>query len=571
MNATILVLFGAVIFFLGYRFYSKFLADKVFGLDPNYETPAHRFQDGIDFVPTSKFVLFGHHFTSIAGAAPILGPTIAIYWGWGPAILWIVLGTVIASGIHDFGSLVISVRHDGNSMGTLAGKVMGGRAKVLFLFIILVLIIMVNAVFAWVIAKLFISFPASILPVFIQIPLAVWVGFQVYKKKGSILWLSIFGLIVMYGAAVLSSEYSFLQLDFQKFFPAEGEAFLSLTGIELTFFIWIIFLMIYGYIASVLPVWTLLQPRDFINSHQLIVGLLILYGGAIILSPEVTAPVYQASTDKSWFPLLFITIACGAISGFHGLVSSGTTSKQLDKEPEARFVGYLGSLGEGSLALISLIAVATYFATGADFSVAYSSFADAGSKGIGIFVVGAAKLAGGMGIPLDVAKTIVAVIVISFAATSLDTAMRLLRYIIHELGREYKVEALTKKHVATSLGITASTLLALIPEGPLGFGSGGFILWPLFGTSNQLLAGITLLILTLWLRSQKKIFWPALFPMLFLLFMTIYAMLQQITMQWWGVEGKELLLVFGVVILFFAFWILYEGIRMFLKKSDEPA
>lgn len=571
INASYLAIAGILIFAAGYRFYSKFLAEKVFRLNPDFQTPAHKINDGVDYVPTSPLVLFGHHFTSIAGAAPIIGPTIAVYWGWAPALLWVVLGTVFAAGFHDFGSIVISVRNNGNSMGTLADKVIGKRAKVLFLFIILVLLLMVNAVFAWVIAKLFISFPASVFPVFIQIPLAVWIGYRVYRKRGGILWPSIFALIAMYASAVASTMYPVLQLDFLKIFGENEIIWFGLSGIEMTFFVWILFLMAYGYFASVLPVWTLLQPRDFINSHQLILGLTILYLGVFILSPEVTAPSFQAVTDKSWFPLLFITIACGAISGFHGLVSSGTTSKQLNKETDARFVGYLGSIGEGSLALISIIAVVTFFPTTGEFQAAYSNFENAGGQGIGIFVAGAAKLAGATGIPADIAKTIISVIVISFAATSLDTAMRLLRYIINELGKEYDVEPLTHKHLATAIGIGASGLLALLPEGPRGFGSGGFVLWPLFGTSNQLLAGITLLILTIWLKNKGRNYFPAFFPMVFLLFMTIYAMVQQIFFQWLPAEGTGILLLFGLLILFFAIWIIYEGYQVVLKMEAKTS
>ncbi|MES0489616.1 MAG: carbon starvation protein A [Leptospirales bacterium] len=569
MSGSLLIIFGVVVYALGYRFYSKYLAEKVFKLDKNYRTPAHEFNDGIDFVPTNKYVLFGHHFTSIAGAAPILGPTIAVYWGWLPALLWVVFGTVFAAGIHDFGSIVISVRHDGNSMGTLANKIIGKRAKVLFLFIILILLLMVNAVFAWVISKLFIVNPSSILPVFIQIPLAVWIGYHVYKKKGKILIPSLIALVIMYVSAILSSNYSVLQLDLVGMLGGDEPTSLGFTGTEFSFFIWIIVLMIYGYIASVLPVWKLLQPRDFINSHQLIVGLAILYAGVFIMNPDVTAPAIQMNTDRSWFPLLFITIACGAISGFHGLVSSGTTSKQLDKETDARFVGYLGSVGEGSLALISLIAVATYFASEGDFLASYNSFESANGQGLTIFLSGAANLAGAVGIPVEIGKTIVAVIVISFAATSLDTAMRLMRYIINELGKEYKVNILTKKHVATSLGIGASALLAMLPQSDKGFGSGGFTLWPLFGTGNQLLAGITLLIITIWLKVTKKNFIPSLIPMLFLLAMTIWAMVEQVFYIWPGQSDSGILLFFGSIILFFAFWILVEGVRVVMAKTDE--
>lgn len=573
MNAIVLALLGMIVFALGYRYYSKFIAEKIYRLDPNFVTPAHQFNDGKDFVPTNKYVLWGHHFTSVAGAAPIVGPAIAIYWGWLPAILWIVLATVFAAGVHDFGAIVLSVRNKGQSVGTLADKLIGRQAKLLFLFIILILVLMVNAVFAWVISNLFISNPSAVLSVFIQIPLAVWIGYHVYKKQGGMMIPSLVALAVMYLSAIIASRVPALQIDLVSYFGGEDNivAF-GLNGVAMSFFVWIIILMIYVYIASVLPVWKLLQPRDYINSHQLVVGLAILYLGLLFSNPTITAPATNGSPDISWFPLLFITIACGAISGFHGLVSSGTTSKQINNETDARFVGYLGAVGEGLLALIVVIAIATFFASPADFSAAYSSFSAANSGGLGNFVQGAGQLATGLLIPADIAATIVAVIIVSFAATTLDSSVRLMRYIIAELGQEYKLPALSKTHVATTIAVVSSAALVLLPEGPNGFGSGGYLLWPLFGTSNQLLAGITLLLITIWLKRQGRNYLPTLIPMVFILFMTLWAMAQQVIFQWspYAETGTNLLLFgFGSLILVFALWIIIVAISELTKGKKD--
>ncbi|MFS1519362.1 carbon starvation protein A [Bacillus sp. SM2101] len=573
MNSIWLAIFGMVVFALGYRYYSKFIAEKIYRLDSSYVTPAHKYEDGVDFVPTKKSILWGHHFTSVAGAAPIVGPAIAVYWGWLPALLWVVLGTVFAAGVHDFGTLVLSVRHKGQSVGTLTNKLIGKQAKILFLFIILILVLMVNAVFAWVISNLFITFPASVIPVFIEIPLAIWIGYAVYRKKKGMLVPSIIALLIMYATAVLTSKYQILQIDLVRYFGgANNTVLFGLDGVSMAFFVWIIILMVYLYIASILPVWKLLQPRDYINSHQLIVGLFILYGGLLLLRPEITAPMTNtAATDKSWFPLLFITIACGAISGFHGLVSSGTTSKQLDKETDARFVGYLGAIGEGSLALIAIIAVVTFFATPGEFLTAYSSFDNASSGGLSAFIGGAAQLATGLFIPEEIAKTIVTIIVVSFAATSLDTSVRLMRYIISELGYEYKINPLTKTHVATSVAVITSAALILLPKGPNGFGSGGYLLWPLFGTSNQLLAGISLLLISIWLKKQGRNYIVTLAPMLFIIIMTLWAMIQQVVFQWSGYgesDANLLLFILGGVILVFAFWILLIAFSSLTKKDN---
>ncbi|UOR11037.1 carbon starvation CstA family protein [Halobacillus amylolyticus] len=572
MSGIWIAIVGIIVFALGYKYYSKFIAEKIYRLDPNYVTPAHKYKDGVDFVPTNKFVLWGHHFTSVAGAAPIVGPAIAVYWGWLPAVLWVLLGTIFAAGVHDFGTLVLSVRNKGQSMGTLASKLIGERAKKLFLFIILLLVVMVNAVFAWVIANLFISFPASVLSVFIQIPLAIWIGYSVYKKKGNMLLPSVIALAVMYLAAIVASYVPILQIDLVSYFGGEGATSLfGASATSMAFLVWIIVLMVYVYIASTLPVWKLLQPRDYINSHQLLVGLGLLYLGLLFSNPEVTAPVSNGQADTSWFPLLFITIACGAISGFHGLVSSGTTSKQLNNESEARFVGYLGAVGEGALALIAIIAVITFFPTAGEFSATYSSFTAASGAGLTVFIQGAAQLATGLGIPASVASTIVSVIIVSFAATTLDSSVRLMRYIISELGVEYNVQPLTKTHVATTVAVVSSAALTLIPQGPKGFGSGGYLLWPLFGTSNQLLAGISLLLISIWLKRLGRNYWPTLIPMLFLMFMTLWAMIDQVITEWapWAAGSDWLLFSFGAIILIFTIWILLTAASVLLNGKDD--
>ncbi|AXF57600.1 carbon starvation protein A [Salicibibacter kimchii] len=561
---------GIIIFALGYLYYSKFIAKHIYRLDPNFRTPAHQFNDGIDFVPTKKSIVWAHHFTSIAGAAPILGPAIAVYWGWLPAFIWVVLGTVFAAGVHDFGALVLSVRNKGRSIGTLAERLIGRRAKMLFLFIILILVLMVNAVFAWVIANLFVTFPASVLSIFIQIPLAVIIGIYFLRRGKGLLFPSLLALIVMYGTAALASGIPALQIDLVSYFGGENATVaFGIDAVSIAFLIWIVILMAYVYIASTLPVWKLLQPRDYINAHQLIIGLGILYLGLLVTNPEVTAPVTRSVDDVSWFPLLFITIACGAISGFHSLVSSGTTSKQLNKESDARLVGYGGSIGEGILAIISIVAVVTLFSTQEEFLSTYSSFTTANEIGLNNFIEGAAQLATGLFIPEAIAQTIVAVVVISFAATTLDTAVRLMRYIISEIATEYKAYALTKKHVATAIAVGSSMTLVLMPGDERGFGAGGYLLWPLFGTSNQLLAGIALLLITIWLRRQGRNFLVTFIPMVFLLAMTLLAMFSQVWFEWawYGSDSNFLLFTLGAIILIFAVWICLEAYLLF--KNDK--
>src|SRR5699024_5173699 len=255
------------------------------------------------------------------------------------------------------------------------------------------------------------------------------------------------------------------------------------------------------------------------------------------------------------------------------LVSSGTSSKQLDKETDARFVGYLGAVGEGILALISILAVVTLFSSREEFLGTYSSFGEANASGLGNFVQGASKLAEGLLIPNDVAVTIVSIIVVSFAATTLDSSVRLMRYIISELGMEYNVPALERKHVATSIAVLSSAALVLLPEGPQGFGSGGYLLWPLFGTSNQLLAAISLLLIAVWLRRLGRNYVPVLIPMFFVLGTTLLAMFKQVVFEWswFGSEQNNLLFIFGAIIFVFAFWISLTAFVELTKKKDGPS
>ncbi|MEE9605728.1 MAG: carbon starvation protein A, partial [Candidatus Scalindua sp.] len=454
MNAALLALFSIFCFFLSYLFYSRFLAKKIYRLDSNIITPAHEFKDGIDYVPANKHVLFGHHFTSIAGAAPIIGPAIAVIWGWLPALLWVVIGTIFIGAVHDFGCLVISAKNKGHSIGDLTGKVIGKRAQALFLTIIFFLTWIVIAVFAYVIATLFSQFPTTVLPVNIQIIVAITIGIIIYRTRFGILIPSIIALLIL---------YTFIYLG--VYFPVHLPAFVG-GQVES----WIILLFVYAFIASVLPVWLLLQPRDFINSHQLFVGLGIMYLGLFILHPPMVAPALNLGVEGGlpWFPFLFITIACGAISGFHGLVGSGTTSKQINNISDSRMIGYGAMLGEGSLGLMSVFASTAGFATLAAWKSHYSSWSTAGSMDakIGAFVNGGAYfLKEGLMLPDGFGTTLIAVIVISFAATTLDTSTRIQRYITTELGQIYNIKILTNRFVAAAIAAFTPLILVFGGEG----------------------------------------------------------------------------------------------------------
>ncbi|MCA9620087.1 MAG: carbon starvation protein A, partial [Myxococcales bacterium] len=334
MNAATLCVVALVASALGYLVYARHLARRVFDLRDDEPVPAKTLEDGVDYVPTNKHVLFGHHYASIAGAAPIIGPAVAVVYGWLPATLWIVLGVVFMGAMHDFSTLVLSMRHEGTSVGNISARVVSPRTRTLFLLVIFALILMVIAVFAKAIAGLFIAQPGTVLPINFEILVALVMGWVCYKKKAKLFWPSLLALISLYAMVWVGVKVPL--------------SLAGLVGPENQALAWVVFLLAYSFIASVLPVWTLLQPRDYINSHQLFVGLFALLAGIFIARPALTAPAINPSPAGTppLFPFLFVTIACGAISGFHGLVSSGTTSKQIERAPDAVPVGYGAMLGE---------------------------------------------------------------------------------------------------------------------------------------------------------------------------------------------------------------------------------
>lgn len=569
VSSIVLLLVGLSAFATGYLVYSRYVARKIYQLDPDFRTPAHEFEDGVDFLPTNRNVLFGHHFTSVAGAAPIVGPAIAVIWGWLPAFLWVVLGTIFAGAVHDFGTLWISTRHKANSIGTLAGQIVGDRGRVLFLLVIFFLLLLVNAVFAVVISNLFIGNPGAVLPVWGSLVVAITVGFLIYRSGAGLLLPSLGALLVLYFLIWVGQSVPLQLPDFFGFDPtpaqieaaggdqAAAAAAATTDGVRAG---WVIVLFIYAFFASVLPVWLLLQPRDYVNSHQLFVALGIIGLGIIFTNAPVVAPAVNTNLPPdtpNWFPLLFVTIACGAISGFHGLVSSGTSSKQLDKETDARYVGYGGAVGEGSLALTAILATTAGFAVvvGVDgWHDHYGSFASASAGATQAFVQGVGFLAQGIGIPQGLAVTFAAVVVISFAATTMDTGVRLQRYIISELGNEYGIKVAQNRWLATALAVSSCALLALGVDR----GAGGMRLWPLFGTTNQLTGAMSLLVITLFLFSLKRRIWVTLMPLAFLLVMTTWAMVINMIGYW----ASETWLLFGVggAIFVLVLWLAFEAL-----------
>ncbi len=572
MGALLIMVLALVGYIIMYQLYGKFIGNKIFAISATAKAPSVEFEDGKDYVPTKKEVIFGHHFTSIAGTGPIVGPAIAIIWGWVPAMLWIFIGTIIMGAVHDFGSLVISMRNQGKSIAEYTAKYINSRTRFFFFIIVFLELWIVIAIFGLVIAVVFMIFPQSVIPVWLEVPIAIYLGYLIYKKGLNVMTWSIVAVIVMYATFIIGYYVPFKM-------PA-------IWGIPPTG-VWTIILLAYAFIASTLPVTTLLQPRDFINSHQLLIALALLILGVLFSAfggnLHIVAPAVQASPAKAppMWPFLFITIACGAISGFHSLVSSGTSSKQVRSEGDSLFVGYGGMLMEGTLATLVVIAVAAGIGMGytpkggealtgiAAWTTHYSSWAAAAGLGnmINAFVVGSANMIGSLGIPKGICIVIMGVFVASFAATTLDTATRIQRYVIAEIFGDLKVKFLTSRYPATLIAVGSALILAFVTGAS---GKGALTLWPMFGAVNQTLAALALIIITLYLQTKGGAKWMfAGFPAIFMAIMTIWAVIMN-QVKFLGAHNM-LLTVINICILIVAVWIVIEGLIKFFGSYGKPA
>jgi carbon starvation protein len=493
MSLALLLLISGIILLLAYRFYGNFVYKK-FGLNDDKPAPSHTHRDGIDYEPSKPIVVLGHHFASIAGAGPIVGPIIAVTFGWIPAVIWILVGGIFFGAVHDLGSMAASMKTDGKSIGVIIRNQIGLRGKQLFIVFSFSTLILVIGVFSDIIAKTFVSNPGVASASILFILLAVGFGIMnrlVGSKKVSFIILSIVGVILMYFFVYLGMQFPF----------------------ELDYNIWILALLGYAFIASVTPVSMLLQPRDYLNSF-LLYGLII----AAVLGVFVSNPEIQMSNEITVsnenlgyiFPVLFVTIACGAISGFHSLVASGTTSKQLDKESDAKLVGFGGMLIESFLAIISVGAVVVL--TKGEYSARLL-----GEGPVSLFSTGLGGMISTLGVSENFAVGFVALTVSAFALTTLDTCTRLARFTLQEYFEDVPRPAaqfLAKnRFVSTGIVVIFSILLLL---------SGEFTtLWPIFGSANQLLAALALLTIAVWLIKKEVNALFVTIPMFFMFTVTL--------------------------------------------------
>jgi len=557
---------GCVLIYLAaYHTYGRYLSRRLFRLNDARQTPAHALRDGVDFIPTGKDVLFGHHFTSIAGTGPIVGPAIGVIWGWLPALLWVLLGPIFIGAVHDLGALVISIRHEGKSIAEVIGRTISPRVRHLFFAVIFFELWVVIAIFALIIALLFTMYPHAVLAVWIEVPIALAVGFLVRREKRLLLPLSVAGVALMYLSVWLGSHL-----------PLAMPALPGLGPVPL----WMLLLFAYAATASILPVDLLLQPRDYLNSHQLLIAMGLLALGICLAQPPMTAPAYvpAPSGAPSLWPFLFVIIACGAVSGFHSVVSSGTSSKQLARETDALFVGYGSMLVEGGLAVLVIIACTAGLGMGvvkdgallsglAAYNSHYADWTSAQGLGANLsaFIEGAANIISALGLPRSLAVATMGVFIVSFAATTLDSAARIQRYVVAELAESCKLHALGARIPATVIAVGSAMALAFYS----GDGKGAMALWPIFGGINQLLAGLALLAITAYLAHSRRPLWFTFPPLCFMVAITSWAMLGNISEQL--SEKNHFLAALSGLILSLQILVLAESLLVLRKRSLRTA
>jgi len=536
MNSLMLAFIAVLLFYVGYRFYGR-LIERLFDIDPDNETPAYSRADGRDYVPARNWlILFGHHFSSIAGAGPILGPVIAgMIWGWGPAVLWIVAGSILLGGVHDFSALMASVRHEGRSMGDVAESAIGYRAKLIFSCFVWLTLVLVIAVFASAAAKTLSITPQVVIPTFGLIGVAVLVGLMIYRWGMSTPLATAVGIACLFGLIVLGYHV-----------PVNG-----------SFKLWLYILIAYAFIASIIPVNILLQPRDYLAAFVLFFGLLFGYIGLVITHPTIHAPAFIGfSGEKGWlWPMMFVIIACGAISGFHSLVAGGTTSKQLPNERYAKRIGYGGMITEGVLAVLALIAVcAGLYWKGGPSGLVYPELMD--KKGwISTFGRGYGELTGPM---FGTLGALIGIMMLkTFIMTTLDTATRIARYVGEELFAEgLKLKFMRNPYINTTIIIAFVIWLSL---------GAWQAIWPIFGAANQLVAALALLIVSAWLLAGGKAIRYTIWPAFFMLATTVGALVWQIAH--FIPQRKILLGAVGCVLLVLAAFMAVEAVRSLGKRG----
>lgn len=531
MSAIVLMLVSAIAFIVAYFTYGKYL-DKKLKIDPERKTPAIEMADGIDYVAAKKPVLLGHHFATIAGGGPIVGPVTAAVFGWIPAVLWIVLGSIFFGGVHDYTSLQASIRHRAQSIGTIIKEYIGNRGQTLFLSFSTATLILIVGVFCVLVADTFAATPQAATASILFTVLAILFGFAVNQMRINFIGASIIGVIIMFACIWVGI-----------LFP-----------IQISAPVWIIILLIYAFVASILPVWVLLQPRDYLNSYFLYGMMIGGFIGILIANPTIEMSGFTGFYNETLgplFPILFITIACGAISGFHSLVSSGTTAKQLDNEKNGRFIAYGGMLIEGFLAIIVVISVA-YLSS----SAFAERLAEAGGP-IPTFAMGLANFMTAFGLPMETGVTFVSLAASAFLLTTLDSATRLGKFGVQEFA-EGRSKFFHNQYIAT--------LVIIVGAGALAFSGTWADLWPLFGSANQMLGALALLAVSIWFirTGVKSLF--TLIPMLAMFFITLSALI--VLMYQNFLVSNWLLTISGFILFVLCIFLIFEAWNSYNKHKN---
>lgn len=550
---TIGILVSACLFFyfVGYRTYAQRLDRELIRPESARETPAIKQNDGVDYVPSKPLVLFGHNFASIAGAGPVIGPIIAMHhFGWAITLVWILLGNVFIGAVHDYLTLMMSVRHRGSSIADIAESTIGYRAKAVFAIFLVLAMLLVIAVFGVVAAKTLIAQPEMVFPTFAIIPVSMILGWCIYKKN--------FNLQIASAIAVLAVIVN-IYIGFKMPLPIPEEGVMGLSPLM----VWFVVLMVYAGVASVLPVQTLLQPRDYLSTYILFGSMSLAIVALLWVAPELKTPVWRgAMSDVQGpvWPMLFVLVACGAISGFHSLVASGTTSKQLANEMQGKPIAYGGMLTEGVVAVVTVLLVGggLYWVApaGGGVDMAQLGFRETLQSGGWILAFG-----NGFGnvvhqmlpvLSFTMASMIAVLALNTFVLTTLDTAVRITRFLIQEaLGNQIPV--FRNKYAVTVSVVFVAYLI--------GATDGWQKIWPIFGATNQLIAAMALFVVATWLMAVKRPTHYVLYPALFMTVTTIGALAWQAHQFYTAPQPNIFLGTTAVVLIALAVFVSYEAMQ----------
>ena len=565
MNGLTLLLVASACFLGGYFLYSRMLG-KVLGIDPARSTPAHTRRDGVDYVPAHPTVLFGHHFAAIAGAGPIVGPVLAAEFGWASVALWIILGCIFIGAAHDMIALFLSVRHDGESIGTVIGDVLGKPGRILFLLFSWSALVLVLAEFTRQIAATFVADPAIATDSLLFIAEAIVFGLCVYRLRMPVLWASLIFVPIMFGFVWVGNAYP---LDICAMFGLTKE---SAQGL------WTIVLLVYCFFASTMPVWLLLQPRDYLNAYLLYAMMALGFLGVFVAHPVMHIDAFagfsavgRSGVSELLFPFLFVTVACGACSGFHALVASGTSAKQLDSEKSIRPIAYGGMLLEGVLAIIALIGVAGTYASQKDYVSAVQNMEPVqmfASTIAGFCVTMFEKIGIATETGKRIAESFMLLSVSAFLMTTVDAGTRLARFSWQELvacaPRKDAAKPSVPYRVFHNMYVGTTIVCVLAAALLLGNPKAAKSLWTIFASANQLLASLTLLTATLWFVRSKKPCWFTLVPMCFMLSVSSYALISIFTAafgagDWTRLGATGFLLLVAVALILFTLSKVFGG------------